>query len=197
MKKTLFVTFIVLALALTACGGTSDAQDAATTDLQSGELSLQMQLTIGTFKLEETDLAVDAQQASELLPLWQVLRDLEGSGTSAPEEIEAVLNQINDAMTPDQLNAIAAMNLTREDIFTLSQELGLTNGQPDSNMAGGGPGRGNGSGIPGVGGGGGTGAEGLTPEQIATAQAEREASGGGNRAALGLLDALIDLLESK
>ena len=57
-----------------------------------------------------------------------------------------------------------------------------------------------GGGPPGGGPGGGFGGEGLDPEQIATAQARRAEGGGagfGNRMVTPLVEAVIELLESK
>jgi hypothetical protein len=63
---------------------------------------------------------------------------------------------------------------------------------------GGAPPDGGGGGFPGQGGGGGQGdggGQGFSPEQIATAQAARSQSGGGNFMQSGLLDALIQYLQ--
>jgi TolB protein len=154
--------------------------------------------------LEETPQAVTAEQAQELLPLWQMLRTLQQSDTAAQVEIEAVLKQIQGAMTPEQLAAIKGMDLTLASMRTMAQELGLgigggegsSGGQeggfrpPDGMVPGGGPGPGGGmfpgGGMPG----GGTD---ISPEERATAIAERMSSGFGT----ALMDRLIELLESR
>ena len=79
-------------------------------------LPVQSQLALGTVQLESTELAVTAEQAGTLLTYWQVLQTLVSSGTAAEVEIDAVLNQLQAAMTPEQLGAIAALKLT-EDSF--------------------------------------------------------------------------------
>lgn len=223
MKKILFLT-ITLTLLLAACGSGTDS---ATADVPAGqfdpgsqELDLSTKLALGTLKLENTDLAVTSDQAAELLPLWQVLNNTSGSDSTSQVEIDALIEQIHDTMTPEQITAIEGMNLTRADIFTTMQELGLVNapqvnaeGTPqaggfgngqrrDGGFSGGGRPEGGfpGGDPPGGGTGGGFGGEGLSPDQIATAQARRAENGSGgfgNRLMTPLVEAVITLLESK
>ena len=213
MKKTLFALILILALALTACGGTATETASAgagglNADYENA-LSVQLQLSVGTFNLEGTDLAVDAEQAADLVPLWQVLNGLNESGTAAPEEIDALVVQIEETMTAEQIEAIAAMQLTRESMGAIMQEYALSMG-----MGGGetppegftpGQGRG-GSDVPGLssGGPGGSSSTGMTPEQMATAQAERGKTGEdaansmmNSRLSRVVVDGLITLLQSK
>lgn len=210
MNKLLFLTLILL---LTACGGstgeTTTSDPAGELDPNAGELPLSTKLAIGTLKLEETEYAIPADQAADLLPFWQVLRSLTNSDTAAPEEIEAIIEQIQETMTPEQMDAIQAMNLTREDIFASMQELGLVNA-PQVNVQGtpqagegfrggqgpGGdfpPGGGPGGGRPGGGG------QEISPEQIATAQARRAENGTrmNTRLLSVLIEPVIELLEEK
>jgi hypothetical protein len=225
MKKKIFtIGLLILMLALTACGDQTEAITNPDTSLQadpnSPELPLSTKLAIGTLKLEATEYAVASDQATELLPLWQVLNSLSSSDTAAPEELTAITEQIQETMTAEQLQAIEEMGLTQEDMFATMQELGLVNA-PQANVEGipqpgagfgGGPGQGpDGGFVPGgappgggpgggEGPGGGFGGQGLTQEQIATAQARRAEGGGagfGNRMATPLVEAVIKLLESK
>ena len=211
MKKITFILLMIFALTLSACGVEAPAEAVSTSALSTdfeNALSVQLQLSVGTFELEGTDLSVDAAQAAELIPLWQVLRSLTESDSAAQEEIEALVAQIEETMKAEQIEAIAAMQLTREDMGAIMQEYGL---QPESRSGETPPegvtpgqGRGGGSGVPGMGGGPGGGQgggeTGLTPEQIATMQAEREASGGGNmlnnRISGVIIDGLIEYLAS-
>ena len=127
MNKTTYLLLLVLTLILTACSGTSNAAGPAS-DAQtgpSGELSASMQVVIGTIKLDATDNTVSAAQAAELLPLWETLQDLYGSDTAANQEIDALLTQIQDTMTADQIQAITTMNLTRQDMVSIMQSQGL------------------------------------------------------------------------
>lgn len=211
MKKVLISTLVLLTLLLTACGGASDSTGAATTsqtDPSAQTLSGASLLIIGTFKLEETEQAVTAGQATELLPLWQVYQSLSTSDTAAQAEVDALFAQIQDTMTSEQMQAIEEMQLTQEDVFALMQEQGIEMGAgpsaeqiataqadgggftpPDGGFpGGGGPGQG-----PGDGGG-----QGLTPDQIATAQASRGAGGANpNRVPTALIEALIEFLQEK
>ena len=76
--------------------------------------------------------------------MWYVLQDLNESGSAAQEEIDGLVNQIQETMTDDQINAIADMGLTREDMVALMQGSGgETNSAKTgstSNVTGGGPG---------------------------------------------------------
>jgi hypothetical protein len=88
-------------------------------------LPVQMQLILGTVKLDETEYAIDADQGAELLPLWKAARSLSQSETAAPQEIEAIFNQIADMMTNEQLGAIVAMQLSEEDFADFAESLGI------------------------------------------------------------------------
>jgi uncharacterized lipoprotein YehR (DUF1307 family) len=226
MKKLITTIIIaILVLALTACGSSNTtANRQQFNSSQSGnattaELSLASKLIIGSFKLEKTDNAITAKQAADLLPLWQVYQQLSTSDTAAQEEITALAEQIQETMTADQMKAIDEMNLTSQDIFATMQEQGVT-GQNGATSAQNGSGNGGngefrmpaggdiviiqgGSGAPvgGPGGGPGGGGSGLSPDQIATAQARRTANGGSslrlNSTPAPLIEALVKLLQEK
>jgi uncharacterized membrane protein YgcG len=218
MKKLTFSIFTVLILALTACSsGTSNTQQVnsgQSTDTSSIDLPLASKLVIGSFKLEGTDNVITAEQAAELLPLWQVYQQLSTSDTAAQEEITALAEQIQETMTTDQMAAINAMNLTPQDIFTVMQDQGVQFGGTQGNQGnssqnsngesrsggfqGGGPGGGGfPSGAPPEGGQG----QGLNPDQIATMQARRAENGGVgfrlNGTPAPLIEALVKLLQKK
>lgn len=216
MKRSILFLFIVLSLALTACGSILSTNDPASTNQGSptaGELPATTQLILGTLKLEETENAVTAEQAAELLTLWQTLQVLSESDTAAQQETEALITQIQETMTGEQMQAITDMDLSREDMMTVMQEQGLGMGvnpqnstsQSGSSSSGGGftgpaggmpppDERGFQGGGPGMvaGGQGQT----LSADQIATAQAARQA-GGGNMIPAPLLNALIEFLKEK
>ena len=215
MKK--ITILIILMLTLTACGTASNGTQQAASGQPDRSLPIQEQILIGTFKLEGTPQTVTAQQAAQLIPLWQVYEDLSSSDTAAQEEIDGLVQQIQDTMTPEQMQAIADMSLTRQDIFTVMQDQGITQGRNQGNGSrqngqngngggfafgppdGGGPTVVFGGGEPGRFPGGGQGGGSFTPEQIATAQAAR-AQGGGfgfNGIPSGLIDALVQFLQKK
>ena len=143
MKKLTIATLTILTLILTACGSASSSTPQAGPGSQGGTLPAATQLIVGIFKLEDTDQAITADQARQLLPLWQVYQDLLISDTAAQEEINALVEQTQEMLTADQTQVIAAMNLTQQDVFALIQEKGM--GMTRQNNSGGGNGAGNGN----------------------------------------------------
>jgi hypothetical protein len=124
MKKWMFVTIIVsLMLTLAACGSTQSSNAAATA---STTLSLEGQLLVGTFKLENTTLAISSKQASTLLPLWETLESLASSNTAASQEVDAVVSQIESTMSSQQVSSITAMKLTQKDLAAAALDTGTT-----------------------------------------------------------------------
>jgi hypothetical protein len=126
----MIVGLLVLIVALTACGSNqadsaAPASEATMPAQAAGDLALSpsMQLSVGTLMLEDTALAVTQAQAQELLPLWQMLRALQESSTASEMEVEAVLGQIEDTMTSEQLAVIEEMD--RGQMQVLVQELGI------------------------------------------------------------------------
>ena len=75
-----------------------------------------LKLAAGTLNLESTEQAVDAASAEKLLPLWQLLEQLESSGYAAPEEITAVTDEIKLSMTSAQIQAIEAMSFSQAEL---------------------------------------------------------------------------------
>jgi len=217
MKKTVYITLVLVAIISTACGSAPNNVNPATSpqgNFTAGELPEMTQLVIGTLKLEDTNQPVSADQAAELLPLWQTMQVLSESDTASQKEIDALVEQIKETMTAEQRQAIKDMNLTREDMTSVLQEQGLAvgngpaggqnNNAPGGNQNGGGgfgPGGFPGGappqgGFPGGGQGGGGQGSGLTPDQIATAQASRQQTG-GSRVPPMLVNALIAYLQEK
>ena len=103
-----------------------------------------VQLIVGTLLLEDTEDAVTSEQAAKLVILWKAFRSLSSSDNVAIEEMEALLSQIQDAMTPVQLDAIAELEISQQDMFTMAQELGIV----PEDFAGFGRGEGDGEGFP-------------------------------------------------
>lgn len=228
-RQIILILGLLLVLAgLSACSGAVAANEATaggglSTDYENA-LPVELQLALGTVALDGTEHAVDAETATELLPLWKAVRSLSESDSAAPEEIQAVFEQIEETMTPEQVQAIAAMQLTREDMAELGQEMGLNlgaggrfgeitpemqatieaaresgefppGGFPGGGFAGGGP---EGGAFPGGGpGAGGFQGGGLTTEQQATLEARRAANSGANLAISPVvLDAVIEYLNT-
>jgi hypothetical protein len=149
--QTVIISISVVGLAvalLAACAGGEPAQEVeeavsssyTSTVLDTsyaGALSVSNQLMLGTLMLEETEHAVTPEQAATLLPLWQALQ---GGGVTIQAEIDAVLKQIEGTMTQEQLQAIAAMQLTQEDIQAWMEKQGMGGGAPGPGAGGPGPG---------------------------------------------------------
>ena len=185
--KNIFLPLVFLfTLALAACSGTAApaptsgdvyASQNLPTDYD-GALAVRNQLALGTLELNQGDLAVSAEQVQTLIPLWQGLRSTQQAGGSAQAEVSALLTQIESAMTPEQLQAIAAMKLTQPDMQAWATTNGITMG----------------SGTPGQG-------AGMSPEARATKQAAEgvTSSGGGSGSKLSaaLIDAVIASLEAQ
>ncbi|MBE2224536.1 MAG: hypothetical protein IAF02_23555 [Anaerolineae bacterium] len=228
MNKYFIIFGLILALILTACGGTA-SEPAATSGngaaAQAGDavrlsenysnaLPVQAQLAIGMLQLENGDKAVDETEAAALLPLWQAVQSLSNSETAADAEVTAVLNQIQDTMTPEQVAAIAAMQLTDESFqamladgtISMRGAFGGNRGADGADGAGGAgfPGGGPGGGLPGGGGGQGGGPGGGLPGADPSAQqtriAERIAESGGDASGFqtaAMTGAVVRLLQTK
>jgi len=137
---------MLLVTGLVGCGGetpspTAEQESTAPTSVNVGEKSVDTssaldtsytnalpansQLALGTLLLEETENAVTSEQAKALLPLWKAIQ---GGKLQGNAEANAVLKQIEAKMTSEQLAAIAAMQLTMEDLGTWAQEQGVSLG---------------------------------------------------------------------
>jgi hypothetical protein len=98
-----------------------------------GALPASSQLVLGIFELQGTDNTITPEQAKALLPLWQALQ---GDALQGDAETNAVLKQIEGALTSEQLEAIIAMQLTREDLGAWMQEQGVNLGPPPGAQGG-------------------------------------------------------------
>lgn len=206
MKRLMILGIaMALILAFAACGGNKEDSESADqpaaeqADSQSNQaagekvrlddsyhdaLTIPVQLALGSLSLEETESAINAALAAKLLPLWQAYQSLSNSDTAADAELNALLNQIQDTMNPEQVQAIAGMKLTDEGVDARFEELGIGFGGAglggeNNNGAGGGSPRGGfpRGGPPGGGPGGGLGGGEFSPEARETAMAERFGEG--------------------
>jgi len=201
----------VLAILLTACGSsaTNTPMNAA-----NSEIPTATQLVLGSLKLEETDYAITAEQATELLPMWQVYAELLSSDTAAQEEIDALTEQIQESMTSEQMQAITDMQLTQQDMFTAMQSANTTtsNSQSSSSvtvpssggrgggMPAGGPPDGGGGAPPDMGGGMPSDFGGAAPDMSAGGTQNAQAGSSQARAAsvpTPLIQMLIESLQQK
>jgi hypothetical protein len=203
------IGLLIVLLGVVACGSENgdDAKEAEGPSAETTSVTLDAdyanalpvpsQLAIGTFLLEDTDNAVTAEQASELLPNYQMLQALQSSGTAAQVELDTVLNQIQGAMTDEQLTEIKAMALTTDNLFEVLQERGGLGGGFGGGAGGGGGFRPPAGVIPGGGGrgpgGGFDGNQNLSPEEQEAALAERMNSVMG----AAMTRMLISMLEAR
>jgi len=137
MKKMmkLIVVLVGMAMLISACGsGSSSTAATQTANAQTStginaETPLSTRLAIGTLELEDTELAVTAEQAKTLLPLWKAVKSLSSSDTATQAEIQAIYDQIQESMSAEQIAAIEAMEMTQEEMTSLMSKLGIEVGQ--------------------------------------------------------------------
>lgn len=130
MKKTILGFLgIVIMISLAGCSGKS----ASSTSNQNGQnflnanpasIPIEQKTGIGILKLEGTDLAVTADQAKTLLPLWQALKTLSSDTNTTAEEITALNKQIEGALTDKQIQTIKDMTWTSDDLRQLFRPSG-------------------------------------------------------------------------
>jgi len=171
----------------------------------SNAITPAQQLILGTMNLQ-ANLVVTPNEAAQIVPFWEMYQTLITSSTASPLELQATLVGVEQAMTPDQIQAIVTMKLTSQDMATILKQQGVTSGarggsgtpRATGGGGGGGFGGGGGGGIPGVtgGGGGGVGGGGSgggtpNPQAISTLRA-RASTGAANA---GLVSLIIKFLE--
>jgi hypothetical protein len=202
MNKKFFWTALVLfTLTLSACASdTATAGFAQNNGTSAVKLPTQTKLVVGMINLEETEYAVTAEQATELLPMFYVLQELNDSSSASQEEIDGLVDQIQATLTADQVQAIDAMSLSMQDVSALTQgnsggastsgtsstanaSGGGAGGPPEmGGMLGGGPG-----GMPGV----------VTSTGTTSASGNTSASAMDTSTPSALFDAVIELLQKK
>lgn len=231
MKNTkLPIIVLIGALIVSACGAARTSSSGSGSTSANGSrfgtraprvLTPEAKLALGTIKLEGTPQAVDATMAAKLLPLWQLLAQMSGSNSTAPQEVTAVLDQIEATMTTQQVQAINSMQLTSADMFTAFQQQGQTGRSggalsggtrtPNSGSSASGN-RGNGGGqtflFGGGGGGGGFGGGGLgntggnrsstgTTQSGSSSSSAQSAQSASNAISLILVNQVIQMLQAR
>ncbi|CAG0977753.1 hypothetical protein ANAEL_01550 [Anaerolineales bacterium] len=202
MNKKIFWILLPL-ITLTACSfnfGTvgSTAGGVPTGGGAATELPTQTKLILGIINLEETENAVTAEQAKELVPMFYVLQGLNESDTAAQEEIDGLTNQIQETLTDTQVQAIDGMSLSMRDMFSIVQgNSGNTTASGTTSTSSGGGGMGGppdmGGGLGGEFPGGMPGGGGMTTSSSSD-QSSRPATTGTPTV---LFDTAIKLLEKK
>jgi hypothetical protein len=182
-RKNMITIFALALLAFsTACSGlqlpwnSQNADSAEQAGIDPAEMTVENRLAVGILILEGTDLAVSPEQAREQLPLWKAVRSLGSSDTVSPAELQALYDQVRESLSAGQIQQIEEMDLSRESLAALMEDLGLEMGfamggpggfsgtpqaggsdgpQRGGDFPGGGAGGGMGGGMPGGGPGGG------------------------------------------
>jgi hypothetical protein len=132
----IFRSLTLLALSaslLFACVPAAETTPAAPTTIAGEYLTteyidaanLRSQLAFGIMKLDGTTSAVTPEQAKTLIPFWQAVIALSGDSTTATEELTAVQDQIVATLTPEQLQSIAALQITNADLSVFYAEYGI------------------------------------------------------------------------
>jgi hypothetical protein len=153
MKKWIIVPVLLSVLMLAACAtaqttkilpldaslptiapGTQNGTPVAGPAGQNGGgfNTLESRLAMGTLKLEGSSLAVTAEEAKKLLPLWEKVKQLSTTGTPVPADVQAAYKEIEAAMTPEQVQSIQQMTFSNQDFQTLLQSLGIAITPPAS-----------------------------------------------------------------
>jgi hypothetical protein len=137
MKNISVALLAIIALILTACatpaGAATQANPTQAVNGASGgnqnnsntPLSPASQLALGTLNLKTTSYQITKDEAATLLPLWEGLRSLSQSTSFSQVEYDALVKQIQNSMTSDQVQAITDMKLTQADMGKIFQSLGL------------------------------------------------------------------------
>ena len=125
-NSVLVTLLLIFSMMATGCSiaAADTSTEAASTENANGDLNEPTKLALGILSLEDTEQAVTAEQAGELLTLWQAYQVLGNSETTAKVELEAVVNQIQAALTSEQTTAIDAMGLTSESMTEVMQAFG-------------------------------------------------------------------------
>ena len=207
MKKSIiFIIFLTAMIFLAACSGNTETEAteeaAALVEENASRGNNLNSLMFGMVLLEESETPLTAEQAEELIPLWQLMKSLVTSGTAAQEEIEAVAASIEGVLTETQLDYLETLEVTPESMSVVFESLGIEafgrgtgekTGEdgdftpPEGIRPGGGPGGGLSSGE-------------MTEEQQATMEARRAEGGGAGGMMMNnpeIFDALIAFLEAK
>jgi hypothetical protein len=138
-KKMLYILMMFPAvMILVACASlkipglsSAQAQQPSQSNQRGGfnsdpaKMPVEQKLGIGILKLEGTPQAITAQQAKDLLPLWKAVKTMSASSNTSPEEITALYKQIEETLTPDQIQAIQKTTWTQEELRATMQQYGI------------------------------------------------------------------------
>ncbi len=131
-RMPLYLISLVAVIGLVAWA--NGARAATPASSMNSAITPGLKLAAGTINLENTGEAVDKASAAKLLPLWQLLAQLESSSTAAPQEITAVIDEIKVNMTDPQIKAIDAMSFTEAEFGNVTT--GMSSAKTSSTQTG-------------------------------------------------------------
>ena len=117
----------VLVLSMAACSALPVTGLSLSVVSTGANSETQSKLAVGILKLQDTDLAVDAVQSAELLPLWKAIKSLNNDINTTDAEMQALYDQIEENLTSAQLTAISEMVISDSDISSLKSASGIVN----------------------------------------------------------------------
>jgi hypothetical protein len=187
------------------------ATEAAAPASSSGEQTsadgnAAMQVLLGLFKLDDTDLAIRADQADQMLPLLTAWKNSMTNGNALPESFEDLATQVKVILTDDQLAAIDDMECSPDEMQAMLESIGVSIGGPGMGNGNGQGGNGqppSGSGQPGAPGsadGAGGPPQGSPPagaNGATSQQGDQRGPGSGGMLSSEMLDAVIQFLTDK
>lgn len=89
-----------------------------------------MQFMIGILQLEDTDLAVTSSQAKSFLTVLNFLKETSTNTSATQEQIDSLVAEAQSILTEEQIQGIAAMQITQETARSVLQKLGDGMGNP-------------------------------------------------------------------
>ena len=125
MKHITLSILMIAGILLTACSSSLTGTPVGST---STKLPIETQLAVGTLKLNGTDQDITVDQAKDLVVYWQVYKELSQSETAAQAEADALVTQIRDTMSDEQVQAITEMNITQQDVIASMQGVTVASG---------------------------------------------------------------------
>jgi hypothetical protein len=132
-KKIMSILAVLpLVLVLAACASiqlpwaqTSSTQNQTNPAANIADQPVENKLALGTLTLEGTDKAVTADQAKTLLLLWKAVKSLSSSNNTSAAEMTAIYQQIQEAMTAEQMQVIQGLNLSPTEMQALMEKYGV------------------------------------------------------------------------
>ncbi|MCE1252496.1 MAG: hypothetical protein LWX83_02980 [Anaerolineae bacterium] len=121
-KKSIFTSLVLglLMVSMAACSALPVSGLTLSVNSSTGSSSaVQSKLGAGILKLQDSELAVTAEQSAELLPLWKAVKNLTGDVNTTSAEIQALYDQMEENMSSEQLAAISVMTLSESELNEL------------------------------------------------------------------------------